>query len=410
MNPPLPLSTGPRVGLGELLRCCGPVVNDLSTWPLPAGRVLQTHLARVGIEFVCRFWGLGAGDEVLVPAYHCGSEVDALVAAGLHVRLYRVDEHAQADWDDCRSRVTARTKLVYAIHYFGWPQPLTAMKAWCAERGLRLLEDCALALFSRAGRGPIGGCGDAAVFSLPKTLPVPDGGLLVLRRDDRGVSTRLGPASLRRTTRRMLPLVKNALLRRSAGLRRAYTALRPATTERVANEACSAAYPDMPATYYFDPRLRDRGMSALAARLAAQCRPADVVERRRENYSRLVRQLPADAGIRPLWPELPEGVCPLVLPLIVKERNEWCRGLWQRGAAAVPWWAGYHRSLDWSEFPEAVHLKNNLLTLPIHHQLDSADIDAIADVVHESLNRRSHPENANRPATGVAPIAEPSTT
>jgi dTDP-4-amino-4,6-dideoxygalactose transaminase len=41
-----------------------------------------------------------------------------------------------------------------------------------------------------------------------------------------------------------------------------------------------------------------------------------------------------------------------------------------RGIAAIAWWAGYHRELRWEEFTEARFLKDRLLVLPIHQDLD----------------------------------------
>ncbi len=42
-----------------------------------------------------------------------------------------------------------------------------------------LVEDCALSLFSEADGKPLGAFGDYSVFCLYKTLPVPNGGVLV---------------------------------------------------------------------------------------------------------------------------------------------------------------------------------------------------------------------------------------
>src|SRR5205823_1409788 len=50
----------------------------------------------------------------------------------------------------------------------------------CRKHGLILFEDCALAFGSSANGQPLGSFGDAAIFCLPKFLPVPNGGVLVL--------------------------------------------------------------------------------------------------------------------------------------------------------------------------------------------------------------------------------------
>jgi len=45
---------------------------------------------------------------------------------------------------------------------------------------------------------------------------------------------------------------------------------------------------------------------------------------------------------------------------------------------AIAWWAGYHRSfMNLIEFPEAARLKDHLLALPIHQDLNGAQIEFI---------------------------------
>jgi len=379
MNSAFPFCTGPALAPLDALQAIWPgAPRGLPAWPLPPGRVVATHAARVAIALVCRAGGRGAGDEALVPAYNCGTEVDALLSSGLDVRLYRVDRAGHADWDDCRRRVTARTRLVYVTHYFGWPQPLGDLPSWCATRGLRLLEDCALALFSSAADGPVGSGGDAAVFSLPKTLPVPDGGLLVLRSMEPLPPLAAAPAW--RVRRRSLPLLKNACLNWSGMLRRGYAGWR--TRRALSGNAATARFSDLPGSYYFDVRLRDRAISAFSARLLWRCAPDAVVAQRRANYQRLAAQLPA-VTVRPLFPDLPLGVCPLALPVLVRDRDQLCRQLWCRGITAIPWWAGQHRALDSRAFPEAIGLKSQVLALPVHQQLGAAEMDAIGAVLRD---------------------------
>jgi hypothetical protein len=50
---------------------------------------------------------------------------------------------------------------------------------------------------------------------------------------------------------------------------------------------------------------------------------------------------------------------------------------------AVEWWAGYHRSFNWDEFPEACYLKDHLLTLPIHQDLGVTQMKYIGRCVNE---------------------------
>src|SRR5690606_23065262 len=132
------------------------------------------------IYALARLWGL-AGKEVLFPSYFHGVELDALLEAGARVRFYPVDRRMQVDPREVVQRIGKETAAVYLIHYVGFPGPVEELAAICEERGVRLIEDCALALLSCLGERPLGSFGHAAVFCLYKTLPTPNGGVLVLR-------------------------------------------------------------------------------------------------------------------------------------------------------------------------------------------------------------------------------------
>jgi dTDP-4-amino-4,6-dideoxygalactose transaminase len=137
----------------------------------------------------------------------------------------------------------------------------------------------------------------------------------------------------------------------------------------------------MPDDYYFNPEMdADRGLHRQAWAVAGSVSCAETVCRRRRNYLRLAGALGGIRGVELLYPQLPEGVCPVSLPLLVSSRNACVEALQAKGIAALPWWAGFHRDrIDWSQFPEACWLKHNLLTLPVHQELDDRHSDYLAE-------------------------------
>lgn len=347
--------------------------------------VSSAYLGRVAVRRACRELQIGVGDEILAPSYNCGSEIDPLLASGAAVVLYRVDRSGRIDVEDLMARATKRTRAVYVTHYFGWAQPLAELSAWCKSESVLLLEDCALALFSRDERGPLGTTGDAAIFSLRKFLPVPDGGILRLKYGDPVEGRQVPPAG--RTLRNMLPLLKNQAMR---GLERIglYSPLRTAMLRRhrvCGADSVSEGLPDMPDDYYFDARMQDWAMSSLARGIAAGIDPDVVIDRRRVNYLALSKMVEGLPDVEPLFGELPEGVCPMSLPMLTPRRDAVTAFLNAHGIAAFPFWKGYHRKLDWSDFPEARYLKDHLLTLPVHQALTNAHMVYIAQVLSEAV-------------------------
>ena len=57
---------------------------------LSGRRVRYSFNTRVAIRKTVEILGLKPGDEVLAPAYNCGSELDPLRHAGLSIRLFPV--------------------------------------------------------------------------------------------------------------------------------------------------------------------------------------------------------------------------------------------------------------------------------------------------------------------------------
>jgi hypothetical protein len=148
-------------------------------FPFGAPRVTHYYLARNAVWHGARLLGL-AGNEVLVPAYHHGVEVGALADAGARPVFVRVDARMRLDLEDLEARVGPRTRAIYVIHYAGFAQPMDEINAIARRRGLLVVEDCALSLLAAEGTRPLGSTGHAGIFCFYKTLPVPNGGALVV--------------------------------------------------------------------------------------------------------------------------------------------------------------------------------------------------------------------------------------
>lgn len=378
----------------------------LCDWPqFPERRTMWTYQGRVAVAIACERLGLREGDEVLAPAYNCGAEVDPVLQTGAKIVLYRVTRRAAIDLADIMRRVTDRTRLVYVIHYFGWPQEMQELMAFCRQRGLRVLEDCALALFSRTQTEPLGSLGDVAIFNFPKHLPVSDGGALVFASDDAAGLTLPYRPSWRPVFRRALSLSKCYMmgLIDKLGVYPWWSRLVGNGAKRVEQPGGAESRPDMPADYYFQPNTAAWGVTRLGRGLLMGVEPDRIVRARRRNYLQLYSLLEGVPGIEFLYDDLPPGVSPLGFPVLVSDRTGWVEELISRGIAAIPWWAGYHRSLDWSPFPEAAYLKDHLVVLPIHQDLGARHIEYIAECVRRLSTRRYSTPQADGLSSSAAP-------
>ncbi|SLN76044.1 UDP-4-amino-4-deoxy-L-arabinose--oxoglutarate aminotransferase [Ruegeria meonggei] len=351
-------------------------------------RVHYAFQTRVAIRAACDVLGLQAGDEVLAPAYNCGSELDPLVHAGLKVRLYPVDADLLVAPERIEPLITNRTKAVYVIHYFGMLQPdLAAVRSLCDRHGLRMIEDCALSLLS--GKAPAEGyTGDVSVFCFHKFAPVLQGGALVVNAPDLKVGN---PFPRPAPGKPVVKTLARAGLANVLGPSRSQRMLRRLRGQRHEEAPCGAqpgALEDMPRHYYFDPGLCGRGISAFAARSLQAFSASGMIAARQRNWRRYCQHLNGMQGIRMLLPELGPHSCPLTMPVVVDERDHVARELQARGIGATPWWAGFSRNLDWMGQDGAMALKDTVLSLPLHQFLGDEHVDYIMSVLQGLIRDR----------------------
>ena len=340
-----------------------PATNRVLPFPLNDRNRRDFMSARYGIYALARALDLH-NRELLFPAFfHC-VELEAVLAAGAHVRFYGVDTNLGIDFEDLAARILPSTAAVYVIHYAGFPAAIRQLRELCRDRGLILIEDCAHALLSTDHGQPLGSFGDAAAFSLPKSLPTPDGGVALLQRGWPEAEDRRATASRAWLAAHSMSLVLSNLEMRKAP---ASGRLR-AISRRAGRSAFTVSGSDyVPmGTPDFDLTQSNRSMSALTRRILKTQSYATVIERRRDNYLALCRQL--DGVVEPIFPTLMDGVCPLFFPFRVADRDAVMAGLRAQGLTVGEFWPDHHPQSPMNEFPVLRDL-HRALWLPCHQDL-----------------------------------------
>lgn len=131
--------------------------------------------------------GLGPGDEVIVPAETHVATVHAVEMVGARpVFLDCEPETGNIDASKLESLVTKNTKAISMVHFLGVPCDLDAILRVADKYGLKVVEDCALALGARYKGKHVGLIGDTACFSFypVKHITTGDGGMFVSRHKD----------------------------------------------------------------------------------------------------------------------------------------------------------------------------------------------------------------------------------
>lgn len=332
--------------------------------PFAHPRAHWVYFARNALWLTVKMLGLDQG-EVLMPAYHHGVEVEAVADAGATPRFYRVGARWDVDLEDVERRIGPKTRALYLTHYAGFPGPARELKRLAEKHGLVLIEDCALSLLSSDGDVPLGTTGDVGIFCLYKTLPVPNGGALVVN-GPRSYTLPELPVPPRTSTLSHLlsSLLQNAELRGG----RAGRTLRAVVRSLGKSAVRAGRVERVPiGTQHFNRAHVDLGMSPLTRRIALAQELNTVVERRRRNYFLLLGRLRDVAP--PLFNQLPPGVSPLFYPLVVEDKPAVLARLRADGIDVIDFWRHGHLACRTSEFPEVAGLRRRVVEIPCHQDL-----------------------------------------
>jgi dTDP-4-amino-4,6-dideoxygalactose transaminase len=118
------------------------------------------------LTLILRAYGIGPGDEVIVPSNTYIATWLAVTAVGATVVPVEPDEATQLiDADGVEQALTDRTRAVMVVHLLGRAADCTALRTLCDDRAIKLVEDAAQAHGAEIGGRRAGALGHAAGFS-----------------------------------------------------------------------------------------------------------------------------------------------------------------------------------------------------------------------------------------------------
>jgi dTDP-4-amino-4,6-dideoxygalactose transaminase len=377
---PLRQPTRPTFGWDNLRGSAAaglPAVDDL-----PHTRLLTS--GRAALFAAMKALGVGSGDTVLAPSYHCPTLVAPLRAAGASVQFYPLGADGLPQLDDIAP--AAGTRAIVVAQLFGLPQSLAATRDWCERRGIALVEDCAHSFFGQAGERPVGHWGDFATASLSKFFPLPEGGLLASAHPLPPQPLR--PAGARAQVKAWVDLLERGseqgrLTGLNVGLRALF---------RLKNGPPRAPAGGMAPRPMTEPEMladcdlarSERAPAALSRWLTGLPRER-IVARRRQHFARLHDRCGTLRGAHPLMGALPAHAAPYVMPLWVNAPEPVYAALREAGCAVFRWdrvWPGV------PDFPgdHGALWRTHVLQLLCHQDLTDAQVDHTADLLAHHLN------------------------
>jgi dTDP-4-amino-4,6-dideoxygalactose transaminase len=141
------------------------------------------------MSYESKWHGLQDGDEVLATPLTCTATNFPILANNLNIKWVDIDPKTlNMDIDDLARKITPKTKVIFLVHWGGYPMDLDKLKEiqnkTFSMYGFKpvIIEDCAHAFGSKFNGKNIGSHGNICTFSFQaiKHLTSVDGGALIL--------------------------------------------------------------------------------------------------------------------------------------------------------------------------------------------------------------------------------------
>ncbi len=122
------------------------------------------------LELILRAWGIGSGDEVIVPGNTCIPTWLSVSQVGATPVPVDPDLYARTIDPACVvEAITPRTRALIAVHLYGQACDMRALREVADEHGLRLIVDAAQSAGASIEGSRSAALGDAAAFSFYPT-------------------------------------------------------------------------------------------------------------------------------------------------------------------------------------------------------------------------------------------------
>lgn len=319
------------------------------------------HLAAVALK-------LGPGEEVLCPTLTFVASANAIRAVGADVVFCESsnEDDLTVDADDIVKRISPRTRAIVCVHYAGFPCRMSEIKKISEKHDLKIIEDCAHAVFTKNNNRVLGTVGDVGCFSFfsNKNITCGEGGAIATNNDE---------------------LAEKIRLLRSHGM----------TTLTLDRHMGRAHNYDV-AISGFNYRMDEMRAALLDAQLD---RLKDLLDRRRKLYV-LYREFLDGTRIhlpfsnypeQPDWEDTAVHILPVLLP-IGTDREFVMEAMKREGIQTSIHYPCVHRFSAYrasgQSLPKTEMLSDRLLTLPFFPDLTERQCRKVVDTLMHAIDRR----------------------
>ena len=125
--------------------------------------------------------GVGASDEVIMPAFTFVASFEAILMLGAIPVLVDVDDTLTLDPKAVENAITSKTKAIMVVQMCGSMGDMDALSAICKKNNLIFIEDACQAIGGTYNNKPLGSIADLGCFSFDfvKTITCGEGGAVI---------------------------------------------------------------------------------------------------------------------------------------------------------------------------------------------------------------------------------------
>ena len=289
-----------------------------------------------------------------LPAYTCETVSGCFVKAGYRIYYYDVDEHLAPIFDE---NLIGEISFLLICGYYGFSTYDEDFVKRCHSRGVTVMQDTTHTAFS-----PHEACPEAdyIAVSLRKWMGVISGGLAIKRNGTFKVSPL--PADMEHLSIRQEALTK----------REQYEKLGDETLNKESADAFWKA--EWMLREIFDMQEGDAD-----SLYRIKHYPLDTaVQKLRENYAWLLEHLPKNPAVRPIFPELPEDVCPMFFPFLCDDRESLMKHLAANQIPPKVYWP-VPPFIHIEEYPHAQYIYEHVMSISCDQRFSLEDMARVAE-------------------------------
>jgi len=134
-----------------------------------------------------------------------------------------------------------------------------------------------------------------------------------------------------------------------------------------------------PTSVDFNLSMANLAMSNISKRILNNTDLNKMIIIRRKNYNFLLEKLKNIPQIKICFPKLPQGVCPYLFPIEVKNNRHLYEKLKKQGIYTFIFGEFLHNVLPQEGFDTARYLSKHVLALPIHQDLNQNQLQYMVD-------------------------------